>query len=109
MRKLGLLLLLSFAFIGCEDDCLQSALCTKLSDGVSTLKGKVDVCHNGISITIDYSALKEHLRHGDSEGKCVVLDDGGLVFRDGENVLIDCNFNLPFLHTRDNGEQWFYE
>lgn len=39
---------------------------------------KVDVCHNGQTISISRNALDEHLAHGDYEGPCTVEGgDGG--------------------------------
>ena len=33
-------------------------------------KGKVQVCHQGQTITVSKSALKGHLKHGDTQGAC---------------------------------------
>ena len=35
-----------------------------------TKKGKVTICHQGQTITVSKSALKGHLKHGDSQGAC---------------------------------------
>jgi len=119
MKKVFLILVLalaSFTFTSCEDECTQPALCTLVSQqdyGKSsyakvTTSDKVDVCHNGMTISIDVTSLQDHLDHGDTEGECETLSDGGLVFRGGEVVEISCDYSLPFLHTTDNGTQWLY-
>ncbi|MGI9112778.1 MAG: hypothetical protein ACR2GT_11395 [Gaiellaceae bacterium] len=33
-------------------------------------KAKVTICHKGKSITVGAPAVKAHLRHGDSSGRC---------------------------------------
>ncbi len=41
--------------------------------------GKVDVCHNGHTVSVARSSLPTHLGHGDTEGPCVesIVDTGG--------------------------------
>ena len=117
MKKYFLLLLLvcTFAITSCEKDgCTQPALCTLVSSQdygkVTTAKGadKLYVCHNGQTKHISVNALQAHLNHGDTEGQCQTLSDGGLKFRDGEVVEIDCGYSLPFVHVTENGTQWLY-
>ena len=116
MKKLLLVLLLATAgfFTSCSDDCTQDALSTKMTSGYSKSSGKVTVCHvlpngNTQTISINQDDLQFHLDHGDSEGECPTLSDGGLHFSDGNIVEIDCSYELPFIHVNDNGEQWLFE
>lgn len=113
-----LLLVTAFTFTSCGDDCTQPALCTLVVQANSTFNlqasvDKVTVCHvtgNGSyqTIEINLEDLSFHLSHGDTEGECPTLSDGGLVFRDGEVVDISCDYSLPFIHTDENGNQWLY-
>ena len=40
-------------------------------------KGKVTICHNGQTLTVSTSALKGHLKHGDTRGACPTPDGPG--------------------------------
>jgi len=110
MKKILLILLVAISFSCSKDDCKQEAYCEKLTEGatVAMKTTMVTLCHNGNTITVNQNAVQTHLNHGDTLGECETLSDGGLVFRDGENVEIDCKYNLPFIHVKDNGEQWYY-
>lgn len=116
MKKLFILLLIGVFAFSCSDDCEQDAKCT-LIQGATAYKTssssknatRIYVCHNGSNLEIDITSLQEHLDHGDTEGKCDTLSDGGLTFADGEIVQISCEYDLPFMHIKENGEQWFYD
>jgi len=113
MRNLFLFFVLVFAFTSCDDDCKQDALCTQVSANMTLTvdpcpDGKILICHKGDQICIDESSWTEHESHGDIQGECGTLSDDGLVFADGQVVEIDCKYELPFLHTDDNGIQWYY-
>jgi hypothetical protein len=69
-------------------------------------KGKVTICHNGQTITVSKSALKSHLRHGDSMGACPGQETpgqetpgGGAICTDGikngSETDIDCGGTCP--------------
>jgi len=107
MKKVLVVLLLVMGVVSCEkDDCKQEAFCQKIS--VRNTVESVEVCHNGQTISINTNALNTHLEHGDTEGPCQSLSNGGLSFKDGEVVSIDCGYELPFIHTKPNGEQWIF-
>ena len=111
MKKILLLLLLFTAFTSCsKDDCIQEALSERVTKNSSSKDSStsVQVCHNGNTLTINENALQTHLDHGDTEGSCETLSDGGLNFSDGEVVEIACNYELPFIHTADDGSQWYF-
>jgi len=115
MKKLLLLLLVGVFVFSCSDDCEQDALCTLVKEGyTSKIDGQVTICHydndsqSYQTINVDEKSVQSHLDHGDSLGECQSLSDG-LVFADGEIVSIDCGYELPFMHIKDNGEQWLYE
>lgn len=115
------LVLLSFLFLGlastfscAKDDCTQEALSTKITSG-SSARGasKITVCHvlgNGDTqtIEIDEDDLQFHLDHGDIQGECPTLSDGGLHFDDGNIVEIACKYELPFIHVAEDGSQWYF-
>jgi hypothetical protein len=117
MKRVFILMLFIGLFVSCDkDECLQEAECIKLTDGTTEKNNQVRlentfvvVCHNGQNLTINESALQSHLNHGDSEGECESLSDGGLVFADGELVEISCSYNLPFIHVDENGASWLFE
>lgn len=114
MKKLLVLLSLFITFAlttSCDDDCSQDALCTQVT-GESTFRStgceKVFVCHKGKTLEISASALQAHLNHGDTEGTCETLSLGDISLEDGEIIELDCKYNLPFTHTRDNGDTWIF-
>lgn len=114
MKKVLILLGLFIALVSCHDDCSQKALATKVTAGASARSaGKVIVCHvlgNGDTQTIEINEddLHYHLGHGDTEGECPTLSSGGLRFEDGAVQDIDCSYDLPFLHVKENGETWYF-
>lgn len=116
MKKVFLVLVLTFLSLSCSNECTQTAyseiVSGSTSKGVSTSKGagddKVLVCHYGTTLEINENALQTHLSHGDTEGECSVLSDEGLNFSDGHNVEIDCSYTLPFLHVDDNNVTWLF-
>ena len=115
MKKLFLLLVLFSFLAGCNDDCTQDAIATKVTSGSSARSAdKVIVCHvlgNGDTQTIEINVedLHYHLSHGDTEGECPTLSDGGLRFEDGVVQEIDCSYELPFIHVKNNGETWLFD
>ena len=119
MKKILLLLMLTVALVSCKDDCTQPAIATLIQTANSSYQLNAEgdtmvICHydavadSYFTITISTSALESHLAHGDSEGECQSLSDGGLRFEDGVVQEIDCSYELPFMHIKDNGEQWFF-
>lgn len=71
---------------GLDQDCDGSDLiCVDGGDGSGTgddAGNKVEVCHNGHTISISTSALQAHLNHGDTEGPC---EDAGDEAEDDES------------------------
>ena len=116
-RQLKALLVLVLAAVfllvtttGCsERECFKEALSTQVSPAHQLRGDKVTVCHNGEDLEVNVNALQAHLDHGDTEGSCDVLSDGGLEFRDGEIVRVECDFELPAIHQREDGSQWLFE
>jgi len=112
MKKLFLVLVVTFIYASCEDNCTQDALSERITSGMNkgtSSKGdKVWVCHNGNSLEINVDSLQDHLSHGDTEGECGTLSSDGLNFSDGKIVEIDCDYNLPFLHTDLDGNKWWF-
>jgi len=39
--------------------------------------GKVTICHKGATLSVNSSAVKAHLKHGDKVGKCSTVPPGG--------------------------------
>ena len=98
-------------FTSCDkDDCGQECYVTQVTSGLSrTTVTTVQVCHNGQTLNINENALQAHLNHGDTEGPCQALSDGGLVYGNGEWVTIPCKYDLPLLHTdSETGAQYYY-
>lgn len=116
MKKILLCALFALVAFSCDKDkCLQEAECTKITNGTTgktsheKTSNTVEVCHNGKTLSINESALQSHLDHGDTEGSCTTLSDGGLVFMDGELVEIGCKYDLPFIHVDEDGASWLFE
>lgn len=111
MKKLFLILLVAVLFACSKDDCTQEAL-SELVNGLAS-RGNITICHiteegNSQTISINSASLQTHLNHGDTEGACPTLNSGGLKFSNGKIVDIDCSYELPFLHIKDNGETWYF-
>lgn len=115
-----ILVLIGTVFMqSCEDDCTQDAYCQLIStqdygkSSSSKTAGKTTLCHvtgsgNYQTIEVNNQAVQSHLDHGDTLGECGTLSTNELGFRDGEIVEIPCSYELPFLHTTENGTQWYY-
>lgn len=109
MKKL--IIILFIGLFSCQDDCTQPALATLVKTSyVSKFdeKEKVLVCHNGTTLEVNAKALQGHLNHGDTIGVCATLSTNGLHFNNGEVQEIDCSYELPFMHIKENGEQWLF-
>jgi hypothetical protein len=69
MAALGLGSLASFGLLGADE------VDAKRKGNKKQGKGKkVTVCHNGQEIRVAKRALKKHLRHGDTQGACPIVE-----------------------------------
>lgn len=65
-------------------------------------KGKVSVCHNGRTVSINSSGLQAHLGHGDSMGSCedrrsVVVIMQCSAETEGDGIVVEAVSSSPFV------------
>ena len=64
--------------------------------------GKVSVCHNGRTVSINSSGLQGHLGHGDSLGSCEDRRSAVVIMRcsaetDGDGIVVEAVSSSPFV------------
>ena len=62
--------------------------------------GKVSVCHNGRTVSINSSGLQGHLGHGDSQGSCEDRRSAVVIMQcapDGDGIVVDAVSSSPFV------------
>lgn len=64
--------------------------------------GKVSVCHNGRTVSINSSGLRGHLGHGDSQGSCEDRRSAVVIMQcaaeaDGDDIVVQTVSSSPFV------------
>lgn len=108
-----IIILASLTFISCDDDCSQEAIKTELlstfnRSSSNCEEGEVEWCLNGKTLCLPEEPDLGMVAAGAVLGNCDTLSNTGILTGESYIVEIDCKYELPFIHTDEDGRTWQY-